>query len=65
MLGIKGCQARLGITAPRDVSVHREEIYQKILQHKKQGVVDIADEISRFLGGFKDQEADPNAPWNK
>ena len=30
VLGVKGNQVRLGITAPLDVSVHREEIFLKI-----------------------------------
>ena len=30
VLGVKGSQIRLGINAPRDVMVHREEIYEKI-----------------------------------
>ena len=35
MLGIRGNQARLGIEAPKDVSVHREEIYRRIQEEQQ------------------------------
>ena len=38
VMGVKGGQTRIGIEAPRDVQVHREEIYQRILKERKERV---------------------------
>ncbi len=39
VLGIKGCQIRLGVNAPKDVEVHREEIYRRVQAAKAGKVV--------------------------
>jgi carbon storage regulator len=53
VLGVKGNQVRMGINAPKNVPVHREEIYERIKRELSGGEVN---------GNTRDAQEAPPAP---
>lgn len=51
VLGVKGNQVRIGINAPKTVSVHREEIYLRIKAEQEGGVPPVQPAPSAAVGG--------------
>ncbi len=45
VLGVKGNQVRLGINAPKDVAVHREEIFERI-RHEQNDSAAIEENVN-------------------
>lgn len=52
VVDIKGGQVRLGVEAPPDVAVHREEIYLRILEENRRAALEAPADLAEFADIF-------------
>ncbi len=64
VLGVRGTQVRIGINAPKDVPVHREEIYYRIKHEQSGGQVPAGGNYSDDDNHDDDMDDDEGDPHN-
>lgn len=65
VLGIHGRQVRIGIEAPQDVIVHREEIYLKVQEENRKASKSIKDDLANVVKILKDKITGKSAPHKR
>jgi carbon storage regulator len=65
VLGIHGRQVRIGIEAPSDVIVHREEIYLKVQEENRRASKSIKDDLANVVKLLKDKLKGKTQPIKK
>jgi len=53
VVSLEGGQIRLGIEAPRDVIIHREEVYNKIVEENKQAATTKSLDLKKIAKDWK------------
>ena len=49
VLGVKGNQVRIGINAPKNIAVHREEIYERVKREQENGNATASTEVAERM----------------
>jgi carbon storage regulator len=59
VVGMEGDQVKLGIDAPRDIPIHRQEVYEEIQEENiaAQASGDEAESMAEFLSGEEDDDS--------
>lgn len=55
VLSVKGDQVSLGFSAPREISVHRKEVYEAIQQENTKAVSRNRQSLEQLMGAFGEQ----------
>ena len=55
VMEIKGGQVKIGVEAPRHVSIHRNEVYDRIVEENKKAALEAPADLSSLADIFKDQ----------
>jgi carbon storage regulator len=62
VLGVKGDQVSLGFSAPREISIHRKEVYEAIQQENTQAVSRSRQSLEQLVGSLGQQFFIRNGP---
>jgi carbon storage regulator len=64
VLGINGIQVRLGVAAPKSISVHREEIFQRIVEEGSPAVAAPPEAVAPVPKGVRITSKNPRRRQN-
>ncbi|WP_425311206.1 carbon storage regulator CsrA [Leptospirillum ferriphilum] len=59
VLEVKGSQVRLGIEAPHDLSIHRDEVWEKIMEENKKATTVTPDQMEILVRKFSSPGGQP------
>lgn len=62
VLEIKGNQIRLGIEAPRETRVYRDEVYKRIMQENVDASQETPDQVKKVAKLWKKEDKGPESP---
>ncbi len=54
VMEIKGGQVKIGVEAPRHVTIHRNEVYDRIVEENKKAALEAPADLSALADIFKD-----------